>query len=209
MLCDRIFYSRVKALLLGFAVLTSVVSGHYAPGPVFLPLKFRLADNCLLELQRKLDTALIPLLGDEKFRYGCDSSTDSWAIQLTAAGESLWSSFHTATDLQENKHSRQRSVNGDTVFRVASISKTFTVYSLLLESSVNLEDPITKYIPELMDRESKPWLVQWDQVTLKSLAGHLSGMARDSKCSLKNLQTKHANLQLLSWRRLLCMARNI
>ncbi len=58
-----------------------------------------------------------------------------------------------------------------TVFHIASVSKQFTVFSILLlekEGKLSLDDDIRKYIPEVPDFGKT--------ITLKHLAAHTSGM---------------------------------
>ena len=62
-------------------------------------------------------------------------------------------------------------IDPSTVFHIASISKQFTVFSVLLleqEGKLNLDDDIRKYIPEVPDF-GKP-------ITLRHLASHTSGL---------------------------------
>lgn len=68
-----------------------------------------------------------------------------------------------------------------------------TVLALLLqEGKVHFNDPITKYVPELAryaeqgnqdDEESETGddvaTTKWSQITVGSLAGHLSGISRN------------------------------
>jgi CubicO group peptidase (beta-lactamase class C family) len=57
------------------------------------------------------------------------------------------------------------------VFHIASVSKQFTVFSILLlqkEGKLSLDDDIRKYVPELPDYGYK--------ITLRNLANHTSGM---------------------------------
>ncbi|VBB76563.1 Putative protein of unknown function [Podospora comata] len=76
-------------------------------------------------------------------------------------------------------------VNSDTVFRIASVSKIFPVLGLLRLHGVSLDDPVTKYVPELLAlngqaREQSPiWTIPWDEITLGALASHLSGIGAD------------------------------
>ncbi|KAF4446147.1 Beta-lactamase 2, partial [Fusarium albosuccineum] len=42
-------------------------------------------------------------------------------------------------------------IDSDSVFRLASLSKIFPVLAILKLDQVSLEDPITKYLPELRD----------------------------------------------------------
>ncbi|KAI5923428.1 beta-lactamase/transpeptidase-like protein [Camillea tinctor] len=78
------------------------------------------------------------------------------------------------------------SVDAQTIYRVGSISKIFPVLALLTQKSVRLDDPITKYVPELLqlkgetgDEVNDITTVQWDHVTLGALASHMSGISSD------------------------------
>lgn len=57
--------------------------------------------------------------------------------------------------------------------------------ALLTQKSVRLDDPITKYVPELLqlrgetDEVNGITTVQWEQVTLGALASHMSGIGSD------------------------------
>lgn len=63
------------------------------------------------------------------------------------------------------------SVSDSTVFNLASVSKQFTAFAILLlehEGKLSLEDDVHKYIPELYDYRNK--------ITLRQLADHTSGL---------------------------------
>ncbi|MBX2874096.1 MAG: beta-lactamase family protein [Saprospiraceae bacterium] len=65
-------------------------------------------------------------------------------------------------------------VTPSTIFPVASVSKQFTVFSLLLladQGKVSLDDDIRKFIPEVPDFGSK--------ITLRHLATHTSGLREE------------------------------
>ncbi|KAI1750270.1 beta-lactamase/transpeptidase-like protein [Xylaria castorea] len=77
-------------------------------------------------------------------------------------------------------------VGSETIYRIGSISKIFAVLSVLTQGTMKLDDPITKYVPELLQlrREAVPvandiTAVNWDQVTVGSLASHMSGIGAD------------------------------
>ncbi|KAK8089738.1 beta-lactamase 2 [Apiospora hydei] len=77
-------------------------------------------------------------------------------------------------------------VDADTVYRIASISKLFTVLGLLLLDGVRMDDPVTKYLPQLRDLKRQPGdevneitTLDWDEITLGSLASHQSGLGSD------------------------------
>ncbi|KXJ86467.1 beta-lactamase/transpeptidase-like protein [Microdochium bolleyi] len=84
-------------------------------------------------------------------------------------------------------------VDRDSVFRIASVSKVFSVWTFLMEvGDERFGDPITRYVPELAAAVTantsvlKPGVVyddidnvRWDEVTLGQLASHLAGIPRD------------------------------
>ncbi|KAH7026731.1 beta-lactamase/transpeptidase-like protein [Microdochium trichocladiopsis] len=80
-------------------------------------------------------------------------------------------------------------VDRDSVFRIASVSKVFSVWTFLMEvGDEHFSDPITKYVPELAalsdTLESGTVYddidnVRWAEVTLGQLASHLAGIPRD------------------------------
>lgn len=82
------------------------------------------------------------------------------------------------------------SVTQDTVFRLGSITKVFTVLALTLhEDKFSWDDPITKHVPELRCLHAPhrangttpaPFSVEWHQITLRALSSQLAGIPRDS-----------------------------
>lgn len=79
-------------------------------------------------------------------------------------------------------------VDGDTIFRIGSISKVFTVMGIL-EYGIVLDDPVTKYLPELAGLGSAYGVnndataVNWDDITIGALASHMSGIGNDCEPS--------------------------
>ncbi|KAF4623002.1 hypothetical protein D9613_002177 [Agrocybe pediades] len=89
----------------------------------------------------------------------------------------------------ENPDSPAPEVDGDTIYKLASISKMFTVLETLVlreRGVLNWDDPVDKYLPDFsppsygwaeyldgtQSREAKP------RITLRQLASHLSGIGR-------------------------------
>jgi CubicO group peptidase (beta-lactamase class C family) len=76
-------------------------------------------------------------------------------------------------------------VDGDTVFRIGSVSKVFTVMGLLLlGDKISMADPITKYVPELTRLKGETdknavTAVDWDCVSLDALASQIAGIPYD------------------------------
>jgi CubicO group peptidase (beta-lactamase class C family) len=52
------------------------------------------------------------------------------------------------------------------------VTKLFTVLALLLEDDIGMEDPISKFVPELKDDK-------WEGVTVGMLAAQMGGAPRD------------------------------
>src|SRR5215207_4834600 len=69
-------------------------------------------------------------------------------------------------------------VNGDTLFEIGSVTKTFT--GLLLQDMVErgemkLDDPVAKYLPRSVSVPTR----NGKEITLLQLATHTSGLGRD------------------------------
>lgn len=114
-----------------------------------------------------------------------NTTITSFAIEVTSAKQTLWHSYHTAPLLGEYAGGEYSNVMGGTSFRIASISKVFTVLAILLqqqEGNLTLKDPVTKYLPDLLDRDVKTG-IQWEHIDLESLASQLSGAPRECKTS--------------------------
>lgn len=162
---------------------TAILSAACSPGPAFPPIDLVLNKYQARQVGHKLDEAIKNVLSKPD---GWKTNTTSFAVQVTTGQNTIWDSYYTAPILGEYKDSEPKDVSGDTAFRIASISKSFTVYAVLLENKINLEDSITKYIPELLARDSEEGYneeteVQWNQITIRSLASQLSGIAREGK----------------------------
>lgn len=70
----------------------------------------------------------------------------------------------------------KKPVTGNSIFRLASISKIFTTVALLSlrdQGALHLDDPITKYVPQI--RFKNPFPTKKD-ITFRQLATHLSGL---------------------------------
>ncbi len=72
----------------------------------------------------------------------------------------------------------RQEVDGDTVFEIGSVTKTFT--TLLLQDmverdEVKLDDPVAKYLPESVKVPAR----DGKQITLLNLATHTAGLPRD------------------------------
>ncbi|HEY6900939.1 MAG TPA: serine hydrolase domain-containing protein [Puia sp.] len=68
-----------------------------------------------------------------------------------------------------------------TVYRIGSISKTFTAYLMMLlvqDGTIGLDEPVAKYLPEIKQLK---WKEGGDtsEITFRELASHTGGLARE------------------------------
>jgi CubicO group peptidase (beta-lactamase class C family) len=111
-------------------------------------------------------------------------ASTSFSIEITSSKESLWSKHHTARERNATRPDIPV-VNGDALYRIASITKTFTVLGILYQhqaGNLSLDDSVDKYIKEL--KEDQEGTMPWKDITLRSLASQLSGIPRE--CTRKH-----------------------
>ena len=121
---------------------------------------------------------LVPNLGSYTFSVGAFSVYDACAAQALQ--------YHTTGSDVKTSNIGATKADGDSIYRIASISKAFTVYLTLLEiGSGYWDSPVTDFVSELADFASKAPkdpinFVDWKQVTLGALAGQIAGLPRDT-----------------------------
>ena len=128
-------------------------------------------------LKGNQSTASKSLSGVENvtFSVGLFSIHDSAAAKLQY--------HHTSPEIANATQGTNR-VDGDSIYRIASVSKLFTVFAGLLE--LNKEDwdrPLSEVIPGLVDfvretaeEEEAMYRIQWDKITPWALAAQLAGI---------------------------------
>ncbi|KAI1642457.1 beta-lactamase/transpeptidase-like protein [Daldinia loculata] len=96
-----------------------------------------------------------------------------------------------------------KQTNASTVYRVGSVSKLFTVLAALKTEGVRMEDPITKYLPRLKELEKRERSTQdqlatvdWEDITLRALASHMSGIGPDLVTDMTSLEADWTKLGL-------------
>jgi hypothetical protein len=116
----------------------------------------------------------------------------SYSIQIFSTNPGppiLWERHRTAKDLPVNTTGVKK-VDGNTVYRLGSVSKVFAVLAFLAEAGdVDWNQPITKYIPELAKLPGKAGSndfddvrqTNWGDITIGALASQVSGLGRDCK----------------------------
>ena len=110
-------------------------------------------------------------------------STGAFSIYDAGAAQAL-QHHYTAPDVKSSNLGVTQ-VDGDSIYRVESVTKSFTVYLTLIEIGSRYWDfPITDFVPELAEFAEKTTpdilnVVNWKEVTLGALAGQIAGIPRD------------------------------
>lgn len=111
-------------------------------------------------------------------------STSMFSIHDPRAAESL--QFHYTSKEVANASTGANEVDGDSIYRIASVTKLITVYAGMLNlKESDWDRPITDVLPGLAEYQREhlsdgpAWTVQWDQVTLAALAAQIAGVPRD------------------------------
>lgn len=151
-------------------------TGCPVDGPL-LPRPTNLAESTYVKdatanLTRALDSAI-----KGKIKAGFEVDNTSFSISLVSPYHEpssrqqdgiLWSYHH----LGKNNVDGTKSINDDSLYLIGSVSKVFSDL-LLLQSDVDLNDPITKYLPGLGTKNSP---IQWNNITLSALSNHMAGI---------------------------------
>ena len=119
------------------------------------------------------------------------SGSDAISVSLFSLDEdgALFEYHNSPANLAASPKS-VRTIDTNIIYRVASISKLFTVRTFLIEAGDSYwSQPVTKFVPELaaaieyggngsieFDEIDN---VHWEEVTLGSLASYMAGIARD------------------------------
>lgn len=93
----------------------------------------------------------------------------------------------------EDFASIETNITSNTRFPVGDMTMVFTVYAWLVNMGEQWNTPITQYLPELSQKEGS-FMVPWDDVTIGSLANHMSGLSRQCK-----LTTNDCIRHILTW----------
>jgi CubicO group peptidase (beta-lactamase class C family) len=87
----------------------------------------------------------------------------------------------------------KRPVADDTIFRIASMSKSFTALAIMLlrdDGALSLDDPVERHVPEMSSmplptRDSGP-------VTIRQLLTHTAGFPEDNPWGDRQMEVSHA-----------------
>ena len=112
-------------------------------------------------------------------------SMNMFSMHDLRAAESL--QYHYTSEEVAKASTGVNEVDGDSIYRIASITKLITVYVGMLNlKESDWDRPLTDFLPGLADyqrehisEDGPVWTVQWDQITLAALAAQIAGVPRD------------------------------
>jgi CubicO group peptidase (beta-lactamase class C family) len=123
------------------------------------------------------------LVAEEAIKFlvdGPEYDISSFSIEVTSSTETLWESHHTAKEKDAERPGAVK-VDGNSMYRIASITKSFTTLAILQQHSagnLSLDDTLDKYLPDLSGH------IPWKDITLRMVASQLSGVPRDCEQSI-------------------------
>ncbi|KJY00709.1 beta-lactamase family protein [Zymoseptoria brevis] len=156
--------------LLLACILPIAAATCYEPSPAF-PIP-SLNEEDLKSAFPGVETNLRDILEQKKYE------SSSVSIEVTSGTGTLWGAFHTAKVFNETRPGDQ-DVSSSSLYRIASITKTFTTLAILHQhdaGNLSLDDPVIKHIPEL---NSSDFSIPWKDITIRSMASQLSGIPRE------------------------------
>lgn len=127
---------------------------------------FLFSATMILSCKNAVETSSLEKSVDEIFQEYDDIKKPGAAVAVVQNGEIVFKKGYGSAHLEYDIP-----VTAETIFHVASVSKQFTVFAVLLlaeEGKLTLDDPVQKYIPEVPDFG--------ETITLRHLATHTSGM---------------------------------
>ncbi|KAF5698577.1 beta-lactamase-like 1 [Fusarium globosum] len=171
------------ALSLGLAVLPQQANSQETPcpllGAIFPPVQHPLKSGDFSDTIAQLNATF------KKIDHNgtLEGFNTTFYVQAFSASDTLFQHGYVPSSMKGFLTSG--SLNEDTMFRVGSVSKLLTVYTLLAEVGIkHMSDPVTKWVPELAlaarnNKGDPTRKVQWDEVTIGQLAGHMAGISRN------------------------------
>jgi CubicO group peptidase (beta-lactamase class C family) len=182
--------SRLVSFLLLFSLLHA--AAHGAPDCPILGPAFQKPKNPSANAAVKAAVANLTTLFDGKATgSGVPATNLSWSIEIWSAKEPglIFSHYHTQTNLNTLNNTGVDKVDTNTVYRLGSLTKIFSVLTWLIEDGdMKWRAPITAYVPELsviQAQQAKDAVqsINWDEITIGALMSQMSGVPRD--CELK------------------------
>jgi CubicO group peptidase (beta-lactamase class C family) len=158
-------------------------------GPTFPTLQNPAKSDIIQEVIANL-TALFDAIDAD---HSTGTGNNSYALNIFSTNDAyptLFEHYYTSPTLKNQSSPGVTKVDGDTVFRLGSVTKIFTILTWLSEAGDSyFLDPITKHVPELAALAANSsgnsiTSVSWDDITIGELASQMSGISNDSKLPL-------------------------
>lgn len=165
--------SVTPVLLTVLSLISSIRADCLKHTPAFPSPDYTQRSPELLEAFNDISDTLSNLISNPVY------NASSYSIEITSTDSTLWSTHHTALDKNVSRPGAEE-VNGQSTYRIASITKTFTVLGLLYQDvagNLSLDDTVDKYVSDL--RGHQKGSIPWKDITLRTLASQLSGIPRD------------------------------
>lgn len=163
---------------LGFVGLSGIVTARLCPlyGPVFPPVANLSTSSQWHGISAQIEMALDEAFASGNTSHGPVSTNDTYSMQIFSAKDILLEYYNKGPNLVAPEEYGY-GVDGDSVYRIASVSKLYAVYLLLIVGGdAVFAEPVTKYLPELKGH------MHWDEVNVGDLAGQVGGVAAEGRC---------------------------
>ena len=181
MLGPQITHSAINALLavgLMAQLVSAALDGHCPPlGPILPAPRSPTASGAVQEAIYKFQDDF------NNITASCASSAVSVSVQSIHELDRLLDLHYTPPTRGPGSTD---TVDANTVYRIASISKVFTTLGILREG-IGMGEAVLGYLPELSSlgaadgTNNDITAVDWYDVTIGSLASHMSGVGLDCK----------------------------
>ncbi|CAJ2509583.1 Uu.00g146090.m01.CDS01 [Anthostomella pinea] len=160
--------------LVALSVFASFASAKcYDHSPAFPMPLWQHGTRDLASALHGISEKLKAVVSDNKYEMS------SFSVELTSNMDTLWSQHHTARKQNATRPGTTH-VSGDSQYRIASVTKSFTVLGVLYQhaaGNLSLDDPVLNYIPELSSPDSGK--LPWKDITIRALASQISGLPRE------------------------------
>ena len=167
----RLIFNPSKKIVFSLAAMLILISAFFYLVP-FSRAQTANQKNAADIAARQKYPATIAMLDAFVRREMADKGLPGVSIALVDNQQIVWQQGYGFSDSQA-----KTPITADTVFRVGSVSKLFTdiaVMRLVEQGKLDLDAPVTKYLPDFKPRNSfgKP-------VTLRALMSHRAGLVRE------------------------------
>ena len=159
----------LTSIALFLSSIAFAAGGCFDPSPAFPPPRYNCSDPILSHTFATIRSEIENIVAKKEY------DTTHFSIEVSSSESTLFTAHGTARQLNASRPGANP-ITGDSYFRIASITKTYTTLGILQQyaaGNLSLEDPVLKYLPQL----SGP--LPWKDITIRSLASQLHGMPRD------------------------------